>query len=88
MDASSKIQRSIHDVRLTYKYVSRILGTYHCNQVDRFIFYRNLPDFLVKKTFHKQLTFDKKYVCFKITNSARYEWGSRYGKRKERETDT
>jgi len=29
MDASSKIQRSIHDVRLTYKYVSRILGTYH-----------------------------------------------------------
>ena len=58
------------------------------NQVDRFIFYRNLPDFLVKKTFHKQLTFDKKYVCFKITNSAGYEWGSRYGKRKERETDT
>ena len=52
------------------------------------IFYRNLPDFLVKKTFHKQLTFDKKYVCFKITNSARYEWGCRYGKRKERETDT
>ena len=59
-----------------------------CNQVDRFIFYRNLPDFLVKKTLHKQLTFDRKYVCFKITNSARYEWGSRYGKRKERETDT
>ena len=29
MDASSKIQRSIHDVRLIYKYVSRILGTYH-----------------------------------------------------------
>ena len=28
MDASCKIQRSIHDVRLTYKYVSRILGTY------------------------------------------------------------
>ena len=28
MDASSKIQRSIHDIRLTYKYVSRILGTY------------------------------------------------------------
>ena len=59
-----------------------------CNQVDRFIFYRNLPDFLVKKTLHKQLTFDKKYVCFKITNSARYECGSRYGKRKERVTDT
>lgn len=59
-----------------------------CNQVDRFIFYRNLPDFLVKKILHKQLTFDKKYVCFKITNSARYEWGSRYGKRKEKETDT
>ena len=31
MDASSKIQGSIHDVRLTYKYVSRILGTYHDN---------------------------------------------------------
>lgn len=29
MDASCKIQRSIHDVHLTYKYVSRILGTYH-----------------------------------------------------------
>ena len=28
MDASCKIQRSIHDVRLTYKYVSSILGTY------------------------------------------------------------
>ena len=28
MDASSKIQRSIHDVLLTYKYVSRMLGTY------------------------------------------------------------
>ena len=26
MDVSSKIQRSIHDVRLTYKYVSRIFG--------------------------------------------------------------
>ena len=34
MDASCKIQRSIHDVRLTYKYVSRILGTY---QIGAFI---------------------------------------------------
>ena len=33
MDASSKIQRSIHDVRLTYKYVSRILGTYQTGAV-------------------------------------------------------
>ena len=33
MDASSKIQRSIHDVRLTYKYVSRILGTYQTDAV-------------------------------------------------------
>lgn len=32
MDASCKIQRSIHDVRLTYKYVSRILGTYQVQQ--------------------------------------------------------
>ncbi len=28
MDASCKIQRSIHVFRLVYKYVSRILGTY------------------------------------------------------------
>jgi hypothetical protein len=74
--------RSVNDSKDLCIYVD------DCNQVDRFIFYRNLPDFLVKKTLHKQLTFDKKYVCFKITNSARYEWGSRYGKRKERETDT
>ena len=33
MDASSKIQGSIHDVRLTYKYVSRILGTYQTRAV-------------------------------------------------------
>lgn len=36
MDASCKIQRSIHDVRLTYKYVSRILGTYHLETVSFF----------------------------------------------------
>lgn len=29
MDASCKIQGSIHVFRLVYKYVSRILGTYH-----------------------------------------------------------
>ena len=34
MDASSKIQRSIHDVRLTYKYVSRILGTYQPRKLN------------------------------------------------------
>ena len=39
MDASCKIQRSIHDVRLTYKYVSRILGTYQ-NEAD-FSFLKN-----------------------------------------------
>ena len=33
MDVSCKIQRSIHDVRLTYKYVSRILGTYQAGAV-------------------------------------------------------
>lgn len=53
-----------------------------CNQVDRFIFYRNLPDFLVKKTLHKQLTFDKKYVCFKITNSARLSGEAGMGREK------
>ena len=40
MDASCKIQRSIHDVRLTYKYVSRILGTYHSG-VGFFFFTKN-----------------------------------------------
>lgn len=35
MDASSKIQRSIHDVRLIYKYVSRILGTYQFTRLER-----------------------------------------------------
>ena len=41
MDASCKIQRSIHDVRLTYKYVSRILGTYQSRilQGATFLFY-------------------------------------------------
>ena len=34
MDASCKIQRSIHDVRLTYKYVSRILGTYQSGKLS------------------------------------------------------
>ncbi len=34
MDASCKIQRSIHVFRLVYKYVSRILGTY---QISLFI---------------------------------------------------
>ena len=37
MDASCKIQRSIHDVRLTYKYVSRILGTYHPEKTWRLL---------------------------------------------------
>ena len=50
MDASSKIQGSIHDVRLTYKYVSRILGTYHRSMawtafflaiIKIYIYYRN-----------------------------------------------
>lgn len=37
MDASSKIQGSIHDVRLTYKYVSRILGTYQ-DMADKLLY--------------------------------------------------
>ena len=39
MDASCKIQRSIHDVRLTYKYVSRILGTYQNMSALRRLFF-------------------------------------------------
>ena len=49
MDASCKIQRSIHDVRLTYKYVSRILGTYH-SEAPFYIFMFSL-------WFHKFLQF-------------------------------
>ena len=41
MDASCKIQRSIHDVRLTYKYVSRILGTYQVWYEMRFFSVEN-----------------------------------------------
>ena len=39
MDASCKIQRSIHDVRLTYKYVSRILGTYQTRAAIFVVYY-------------------------------------------------
>ena len=44
MDASCKIQRSIHDVRLTYKYVSRILGTYQKVAVFNKIIYIKKTD--------------------------------------------
>lgn len=44
MDASCKIQRSIHDVRLTYKYVSRILGTYQIAAIITHVaFYAGWP---------------------------------------------
>ena len=43
MDASCKIQRSIHDVRLTYKYVSRILGTYQVISLRRIFYVRKIP---------------------------------------------
>ncbi|EDM87611.1 hypothetical protein RUMOBE_01792 [Blautia obeum ATCC 29174] len=44
MDASCKIQRSIHDVRLTYKYVSRILGTYqNVSALRRLFFFCRRP---------------------------------------------
>ena len=33
MDATCKIQGSIHVFRLVHKYVSRILGTYHLKPV-------------------------------------------------------
>ena len=44
MDASCKIQRSIHDVRLTYKYVSRILGTYQNGAASFLIFNPESPE--------------------------------------------
>ena len=88
-DAFHLVPRIIRAVRGTNDKIKRQLGIgLQISSITMTVFYRKLPDFLVKKTLHKQLTFDKKYVCFKITNSARYEWGSRYGKRKERETDT
>ena len=49
MDASCKIQRSIHDVRLTYKYVSRILGTYQAYHLKRIFLL--LIFFLIKYQF-------------------------------------
>ena len=50
MDASCKIQRSIHDVRLTYKYVSRILGTYQ-NELSEDVFSADfVQDFSDKET--------------------------------------
>ena len=58
MDASCKIQRSIHDVRLTYKYVSRILGTYHFDffrTVLPFLFYQHLCFML--------LCFIQSFIC-------------------------
>ena len=48
MDASSKIQGSIHDVRLTYKYVSRILGTY-----------QSIADFLIFSQKKRLLKMDR-----------------------------
>ena len=58
MDASSKIQGSIHDVRLTYKYVSRILGTY-----------QSIADFLIffpKKRFLKMDKYLKISILYDI----------------------
>ena len=43
MDASCKIQRSIHVFRLVYKYVSRILGTYHFSDFLRSATLVSLP---------------------------------------------
>lgn len=54
MDASCKIQRSIHDVRLTYKYVSRILGTY---QICPLYFYC-----LSRYRFHKSSSSEISYI--------------------------
>ncbi|SUN52053.1 Uncharacterised protein [Streptococcus dysgalactiae subsp. dysgalactiae] len=39
MDASCTIQDDIHGVRLVYKYVSRILGTYQTNLTFGVFFY-------------------------------------------------
>ena len=84
-DAFHLVPRIIRAVRGSNDKIKRQLGIgLQISSITMTVFYRKLPDFLVKKTLHKQLTFDKKHVCFKITNSARYEWGSRYGKRKER----
>ena len=75
------LRRAIEVISIALFHVDQYRGIYFLLRII-------MMGFLVKKTFHKQLTFDKKYVCFKITGSAGYEWGSRYGKRKERETDT
>ncbi len=47
MDASCAIQDDIHGFRLVYKYVSRILGTYHASiSVGLFIILRNVVKIL------------------------------------------
>lgn len=52
MDVTCKIQESIHAIHLTYKYVPRILGTYHDDAAL-------IPDFkAVKREYQKAL--DKK----------------------------
>ena len=67
MDASSKIQRSIHDVRLTYKYVSRILGTYQNPGVERFLKYTilNKSDIIYAYPLSEILTARIKLTCHK-----------------------
>ena len=67
MDASSKIQRSIHDVRLTYKYVSRILGTYQNADMERFLKYTilNKSDIIYAYLLSEILTARIKLTCHK-----------------------
>ena len=42
MDATCKIQDSIHAFSLVHKYVSRILGTYHFEKGRGFLCYRDV----------------------------------------------
>lgn len=63
------LKRAIDVISITLFHVGQYRGIYFLLRII-------MMDFLVKKTFHKQLTFVKSMYAFKIINSARYEWGS------------
>ncbi len=63
MDATCKIQDSIHVFRLVHKYVSRILGTYHNTGAHIFGFQLNC--ILIENTSRKN-SFAKKQICLNI----------------------
>lgn len=66
MDASSKIQGSIHVFRLINKYVSRILGTYQFSAVFTNFYYFN---FQISLLYSAIVLSDEKYPAFAMFTS-------------------